>query len=54
LIALALWPFIYGAIVALDMFLPLRVKNFSATTEKNDQCRVKLKLENEVLEYWRQ
>ena len=54
LIALAVWALIYGVIVGLDIFLPLRVKFFSATTEKNVQCRVKLKLENGVLEYWRQ
>jgi hypothetical protein len=52
--ALAVSPFIYRVIIALGTFLPLPTKIFSATTEKNQQSRVKQKLENRVLVIWRQ
>jgi hypothetical protein len=54
LIALAVWPFIYRPNIGLDSFVPLPIKIFSATTEKNHQSRVKLKLENRAMGYWRQ
>jgi hypothetical protein len=42
------------AISRFGSFVPLLKKNFSATTEKNHGSRVKQKLENEVLFFWRQ
>ncbi|CAI8881598.1 hypothetical protein EMIT0347P_40156 [Pseudomonas sp. IT-347P] len=53
MIALSFSPFIYGALIALDIFVPLPRKNLGATTEKNDQCRVKLILEKTGMIFWR-
>lgn len=44
LIARTLSPFSFGELVGVDSFVPLLVKNFRATTEKSDNCRVKEKL----------
>jgi hypothetical protein len=54
LIATPVSPLIHGVIVGLDSYLPLPIKKFSATTEKNQQSRVKLKLENRAIDFWRQ
>jgi hypothetical protein len=43
--ALAVSPLLHGVITADDSFVPLPIKIFSATTEKNAASRVKLKLE---------
>jgi hypothetical protein len=53
LIALSVSPFIDRGIIALDSFVPLLRKKLGATTEKNDQCRVKLKLEKTGIIFWR-
>ena len=53
MIALATWAFIDRGENGVDSFVPLRVKNLGATTEKNLECRVKLKLENRSWFYWR-
>jgi hypothetical protein len=54
LIATPVSPLIHKVIVGLDGHVPLPIKKLSATTEKNQRCRVKLKLENRVIDYWRQ
>jgi hypothetical protein len=54
LIALSISPFIDRQIVALDGFVPLPGKKSGATTEKNDNCRVKEKIEIEAMFLWRQ
>jgi hypothetical protein len=54
LIALSISPFINRQIIALDGFVPLPGKNLGATTEKNDNCRVKEKIEMGVMFLWRQ
>lgn len=48
LIARALLPFSFGELAGVDSFVPLLMKNFRATTEKSDICRVKEKLEQGV------
>jgi hypothetical protein len=53
LIALAVSPFIYRRIIGRDSFLPLPIKIFSATTEKKDRSRMKLKLKNRMMYFWR-
>jgi hypothetical protein len=54
LIALSISPFINRQIIALDGFVPLPGKISGATTEKNDNCRVKEKIEMGVMFLWRQ
>jgi hypothetical protein len=51
LIATAVSPFIYRVIVGLDSYVPLPIKKFSATTEKIQQSRVKLKLESWAIDF---
>ena len=52
--ALAVSPLIYGVIIGFDIFMPLPIKFFSATTEKKYRSRVKLKLEKQMMVFWRQ
>ena len=52
--ALAVSPLIHRGLTEFDSFMPLPIKIFSATTEKNHGSRVKQKLEKEVLVFWRQ
>jgi hypothetical protein len=54
LIALAVSPFIYRVIIELDVYVPLPIKIFGATTEKNHECRVKEKLGSWMMYFWRQ
>jgi hypothetical protein len=54
LIATSVSPLIHRVMSGFDSFMPLPLKIFRATTEKNQQCRVKLKLEILVLVFWRQ
>jgi hypothetical protein len=51
LIAAPVWPLIHRVIVGLDGYVPLPIKNFSATTEKIQQSRVKLKLEKRAMDF---
>jgi hypothetical protein len=44
LMALAVSPLLHGGLNRRDIFVPLLRIIFSATTEKNDPSRVKLKL----------
>ncbi|MGN8346470.1 hypothetical protein ACLEJQ_22985 [Pseudomonas sp. SMV71] len=44
MMAPALLPFIDGELGGVDIFVPLLVKKFGATTQKTDECRVKEKL----------
>lgn len=48
-IALAILAFSFGELGRVDSFVPLPMKNFRATTEKSDICRVKEKLAQGVL-----
>jgi hypothetical protein len=51
MIATPVSPLIYRVIVGLDSYVPLPIKKFGATTEKIQQSRVKLKLENRVMDF---
>lgn len=47
MMALAVSSFVNGELGGVDSFVPLRIKNFGATTQKTDECRVKEKLAGE-------
>ncbi|WHS59336.1 hypothetical protein [Pseudomonas sp. G2-4] len=46
MMALAISSFVNGELGGVDIYVPLPIKNFCATTQKTDECRVKEKLAN--------
>jgi len=48
--ALTVSSFINGELEGVDVYVPLPIKIFCATTQKTDECRVKEKLANGVVD----